>query len=120
MKKLTVLLMAILAVSLLSLPAFAANQMDKNGMSSGATAGGIITERQLHDLNVVNQDGQVIGKIEEVNRDSEAGSEITSVTFKGLDEGHYGLAPAWENRDTKPEETRLGNPTLSGVFDNVD
>ena len=120
MKKLTVLSMAILAVALLSLPAFAANQMDKSGMSSGTSAGGVITERQLHDLNVVNRDGQVIGKIEAVNRDSKAGGEIISVTFKGLDESHYGLAPAWENRDSKTAETNLGNPTLSGVFDNVD
>jgi hypothetical protein len=120
MKKLTVLSMAILAVALLSLPAFAANQIDENGMSAGTAAGGVITERQLHNLNVVNQDGRIIGKIEAVNRGSGAGSEITSVTIKGLDESHYGLAPAWEHRDMKPEETRLGNPTLSGVFDNVD
>jgi hypothetical protein len=120
MKKLTVLFMAVIAVTLLSLPAFAANQMDRNGMSSGTAAGGVITDRQLHGLNVVNQDGQVIGQIEAVNRDSNAGSKIISVTFKGLDESHYGLAPAWKNRDTNTEEMRLGNPSLSAIYDNVE
>ena len=119
MKKLSISLLAVITVAVLSMSAFAANTMDKERMSSDKASNRVVMESQLRGLSVLNQDGQVIGEIQTVNTDAKTG-KINSITFKGLTEKHYGLAPSWEDRQGTTSEMRMVNPSLRGVDENFE
>ena len=72
MNKLTVLCTAILAVLLLAGPSFAGG-IGKDVKTSDAAVSGVYTGDQLVGLSVIDREGEVIGKIKEVNLNSETG-----------------------------------------------
>lgn len=90
MKKLNVSLMAILAFAVLGTSAFAANQNDVGSR-------GILLNPTL-----AQGDGSGVFPSNQISDE------------------HYGLAPAWEDREGNAAEVRMENPTLQGVFENVE
>ncbi len=95
MKRLISIPLALLAVVMLAGLALAADMNANGTMSPQKTA--TFSASELHGLTVVNEDGKIIGEIKDLNIDSKTGS-LRSVTLKGTDQEHYGVAPAWENR----------------------
>lgn len=90
MRRLTVSLITILAFATVSLSAFAANRNDVDSR-------GVL-------LNPTLVGGEGSG-IFPVNQGSDA---------------HYGLAPSWGDREGRAVEVRMDNPSLQGVFENVE
>ncbi len=93
MRRLTVSLMTILAFAMVSLSAFAATQNDADTNNRGI----------LLNPTLVGGEGSGIFP-----------------AYQSSDE-HYGLAPAWGDRERSAAEVRLENPTLvggdgSGIF----
>ena len=138
MKRITVSLMAILTVAFLSLPAFAANQIERNSLSAEGDSNRIVTQNQT----LVGGDGSAIfarnqGSDESYGlplawndrKGSSLEMRIENPTLVGGDgsgvftgsqssDENYGLAPAWNNKGNASEK-RMENPTLQGIFDNI-
>jgi sporulation protein YlmC with PRC-barrel domain len=94
MNKLTVLLTAILTVLLLAGPSFAGQTA--SGEKSPEMAASSYTENQLVGLSVFDKKGEEIGKIKEVNLNSETGD----INFVILAEG--GVMGIGEKRHAVP------------------
>jgi hypothetical protein len=131
MKRITLSLMAILTVSFLSLPAFAANQIENKSLSSNSSANIDIKLRQI----VMDPTGFYPNY--PTRNDSSDSSNIRRdvwqtpmlvdttgfyPTKNDSSDEHYGIAPAWEGRGGDPkgmvkETYRAWN--LPGIYDNT-
>jgi sporulation protein YlmC with PRC-barrel domain len=116
MKRLIAIPLAMLVVALLTGLSFAADMNAKETMSSQKTA--TFSATQLHGLTVVNEDGNIVGKINDLNIDSQTGA-LRSVTLKPADQAHYGVAPAWENMGNANQRD-FGLPSRSPDASNIE
>jgi hypothetical protein len=113
MKKLTVSLLATLAVALLSSPSFAAN--DKDGMSVSENPTLAMTEGSF----LIDQYG-----VAPAFNDRQIKDRKEAIENPFLYE-HLSVAPAWDDRQIKDnplkaQGERMENPSLIGIFDNVE
>jgi len=128
MKRITVSLMVILTVALLGLPAFAANQIERQGISSNWSASGDVVESPM----LTNTEGAgafpALENRGAFNRDERLqnpmltdteGSGAFPTRNHNVDE-NYGIAPAWGDRLGKTAEVRMEDPRLQGVFENYE
>ena len=133
MRRLTVSLMTILAFSVLSMSAFAANQNDDIGIRGilinptlvGGDGSGAFQSNQNSDEHYGlapawgDREGSVAeGKME--NPTLAQGDGRGAFQSDQNSDEHYGLAPAWGDREGRAAEVRMENPTLHGVFENVE
>jgi hypothetical protein len=129
MKRLTVFAMAILTVAFLSLPAFAANQIENKSLSSDWSANGDVLQNPM----LTNAEGSgafpVLDNRESYNRDeilqnpllTNAEGSGAFPTRNHVSDENYGIAPAWGDRDggSKGMTTETyGAYQLPGVFEN--
>ncbi len=125
MNKLRVSMYALVAVALLSLPAFASDQNMPNPSLIDSEGAGAFTSNQNLNDNYGIAPAWVIRRSENQSErmpnpsliDSEGAGAFSSNL--SMDE-HYGIAPSWENRSSSNAEMRLGNPSLQNIFDNVE
>jgi hypothetical protein len=129
MKKLSVFSMAILAVALFSLPAFAVNQIERESSSSDFSASGDVLQNPI----LSNAEGSgafpVLDNREAYNRGemlqspmltNAEGSGAFPMRIHSSDE-NYGIAPTWGERDggSKGMATETYRAyQLPGVFEN--
>jgi hypothetical protein len=120
MKRITVSLMAILAVVFLSLPAFAANQLGNvvQNPTLADTAGiaAYPTGNDSSDRSNIQRD-----VVENPMLIDTAGIAAYPTSNQSSDE-HYGLAPAWGGREGNTSGLKTGNyraHELPGVHDNT-
>ena len=136
MKTTTLSLIAALSVALLSTPAFAANQIERdsdgvrmqnptliNTEGSGAFANSVTRIRTSDENYGIaptwdNREAAIRG--DRLQNPSLIDTEGSGVFTRNQgSEEHYGLAPSWENRKGNAAEMRMVSPSLHGVFDNV-
>jgi hypothetical protein len=128
MKRITVSLMAILAVALLGSPAFAANQMERQSMSSNWSASGdvvqnpMLTDTEGAGAFPAQENRQAFNRGERLLNpmltDTE-GAGAFPMRNHSVDE-NYGIAPAWGDRQGSTAELKLEDPRLQGVFENYE
>ena len=114
MKKLTVSLLATLAVALLSSPSFAANANDKDGMAVSENP--TLIERSF----LIDQYGVAPAFSDRQVKDQIEVAVNPIMTERSFLTEEYGVAPAWNDRQIKVREERLENPTLRAINDNVE
>jgi hypothetical protein len=124
MKSIKISLYALVAVALLSFPAFAANQNLQNPTLIDSEGAGAFTSNRSVDEHYGIAPAWDTRRSVQVDRmqnptliDSEGAGAFTS--NRSGDE-HYGIAPAWEGRSPNSADLRLVNPTLQNIYDNVE
>ena len=128
MKRITVSLLAILTVALLGLPAFAANQIERQGISSNWSASGDVVENPM----LTNTEGAGAfpalenrgafnrgERLENPMLTDTEGSGAFPTRNHNVNE-NYGIAPAWGDRKGNTAEVRLEDPRLQGAFENYE
>jgi len=125
MNKLRVSIYALVAVALMSLPAFGSNQnMQNPSLIDSEGAGAFASNQSLNDNFGIAPSWDSRRSEIQIDRmqnpslvDSEGAGAFAS--SQSLND-NYGIAPSWVNQSSDGAEMRLGNPTLQNVFDNVE
>jgi hypothetical protein len=126
MKKLTVSLMATLAVVLLSSSSFSANANAKEGMASDRAASNAVVENPALTLTEGSFLTDQYGVAPAWNdpqvkaREGRMENPALTSTIGSFVIDQYGAAPAWNDRQIKARGEIMENPSLIGIFDNVE
>jgi hypothetical protein len=116
MNKLKVSMYALVAVALMSLPAFASNQNLQNPTLIDSEGAGAFTNNQSVDVQYV-----IAPALDSLQNPTLIDSEgVGAFTNNQSADVQYGIAPVWEDRSSNSADLRHVNPTLQNINDNVE